>query len=426
MRRSLRKYLIWITLILLVVLLFFQVRWMVYSIKLQEMVFQKSVNLALSQTIAGLNDDQYVCKLMRDCVTHDTTSLDDLLLSHGVWDKLHASIDAELAMYNIDLDYDLFITKENADTVGTGNMGRFHHAVYYTQNLHDVLLTNGYELVIRAPGPAQFLSSHAITMLGASIILILLIFISIIQIVRLYRNELQLVENIKDLINNVSHEFKTPMSSIALAANIIRKGHFNSNPEKLQEYAGLIHKENLKLQRQVEGLLDLTAIEWNEFEYNKEPASLNELAGEAIESTRILLEEKGGTLDIGLKAQTDTIIGDKMHITNAIINLLTNAVKYSNGTPKINLRTYNKGNEIVLEVEDKGPGIPLKYQKLIFDKYYRVPTGDVHNIKGFGIGLSYVKSVVEAHAGKVRVESVPEKGSIFTITLPLGDLANNR
>ena len=419
MKQSLRKYLVWITLILLVVLLFFQVRWMVYSIRFQEKVFQNSVNLALDKTIAGLNNDQYVCNLMRNCMRCDTTNLDDQLLSHGIWDKIHASIDAELAVYNIKLDYDLFITKDNHDTLSSSVYGNIHRAVYYTQSLREVMQANGYELVVRTPGPASFLPPQAITMLGSSIVLILLIFVSIIQMVRLYRNELQLVENIKELINNVTHEFKTPMSSIALASNLIKKGKYNDNPEKLQEYAGLIFKENQKLQRQVEGLLDLAAIEWDEFEYNKVFIGLNELANDAAHTIHLLVEEKEGTLDVELNAVDDNIVADKVHLTNAIVNLLTNSVKYSQGAPHITLRTFNKGNEVVLEVEDKGIGIPAKYHRFIFDKYYRVPTGDVHNIKGFGIGLSYVKSVVEAHKGRVSLISEPGKGSVFTISLPL-------
>jgi two-component system, OmpR family, phosphate regulon sensor histidine kinase PhoR len=418
MKKSLRKYLVWITLILLVVLMFFQVRWMVYSIRFQEKVFQNSINLALDKTIAGLNNDQYVCNLMRDCMRCDTTDLDSMMLSQGIWNKIHASIDDELAVYNIHLDYDLLITKDQHDTLTSSHFGNFHRAVYYTQSLREVMQANGYELVVRTPGRGHFLPPEAFTMIGASILLILLIFISIVQMVRLYRNELQLVENIKELINNVTHEFKTPMSSIALASNLIKKGRYSDNPEKLQEYAGLIFKENQKLQRQVESLLDLAAIEWDEFEYQKVLVGLNELANDAAHTIHLLVEEKGGKLIMEINAENDNILADKMHITNAIVNLLTNAVKYSNGEPEITLSTHNYGSDVVLEVKDNGMGIPGKYHRFIFDKYYRVPTGDVHNIKGFGIGLSYVKSIVEAHKGKVQVESETGKGSIFTVTLP--------
>ena len=173
------------------------------------------------------------------------------------------------------------------------------------------------------------------------------------------------------------------------------------------------------MQRQVENLLDLAAIEWDEFEYQRVLVGLNELTNDAAQTIHLLVEEKGGKLNMELFAENDNIIADKMHITNAIVNLLTNAVKYSNGIPEITIRTYNIGLNIVIEVKDNGMGIPGKYHRYIFDKYFRVPTGDVHNIKGFGIGLSYVKSVVEAHNGKVHVESEPGKGSIFTVSFPI-------
>lgn len=418
MNRSLRKYLVWITLILLVVLLFFQVRWMISSIRFQEKVFHNSVNLALNKTIAGLNNDQFVCNLMRDCMRCDTTRLDDQLLSHGIWDKIHQSINEELALYDLHLDFDIFIIKDNLDTLHAGHFGNIHRAVYYTQSLRELLQANGYELVVRMPGRSRFLPQESALMLGSSVLLILLIFLSIIQLVRLYKNELQLLENIRELLNNITHEFKTPMSSIALAANLIRKGRYTHQPEKLQEYAGLIYKENQKLQRQVENLLDLAAIEWDEFSYRKELLGLNELAGDAAGSIYLLVEERQGTLSILLNAEQDNVLADKIHMTNAIVNLLTNAVKYSSGSPAITLRTVNRESNVVLEVQDEGCGIPQKYHKFIFDKYFRVPTGDVHNIKGFGIGLSYVKSVVEAHRGRVVVNSEPGKGSTFTIILP--------
>jgi two-component system, OmpR family, phosphate regulon sensor histidine kinase PhoR len=419
MRKSLRSYLVWITLILLVVLLFFQVRWMVYSIRFQEKVFQNSVNLALDKTIAGLNNDQFVCNLMRSCMGCDTTSLDDQLLSHGIWDKIHRTIDNELAIYDLYLDFDIFITRDNVDTLRSGPFGNIHRAVYYTQSLREVLQTNGYELVIRMPGKRFSLPQEATLMLGSSILLILLIFVSILQLVRLYKNELQLVENIRELINNITHEFKTPMSSIALAANLIRKGKYGENQEKLQEYAGLIVNENQKLQRQVESLLDLAAIEWDEFAYRRELIGMNELANSAANSVQLLVDEKQGTLSLELNAEDDNILADKIHMTNAIVNLLTNAVKYSVGVPDIILRSYTRDRRVFLEVKDHGIGIPSKYQRFIFDKYFRVPTGDVHNIKGFGIGLSYVKSVAEAHKGKVHVSSEPGKGSTFTLSFPL-------
>lgn len=418
MKKSLYKYLMWITLTFLLILLFVQIRWIVYSIQLQEKVFNNCIDLALEKTISGLNKDKHLCNIMQSCATMDIPVLGEQLLSQGVWKKIQKTLDAELSEFDISLDYNLFITKDNVDTLRhSPSAACGKQSVHYTQSLREMLQANGYELVVQLPMKSHFLPRRAAVMIAASILLIMLIFASIIQLIRLYKNELQLSQNIRELINNVTHEFKTPMSSIALASNLMRKGKLDSNPEKLKEYSNLIFNENQKLQRQIEELLDLAAIEWNEFEYRKDWIGLNELANDAARTISLLVEEKKGKLTVELNAVNDNVFADKIHFTNAIVNLLTNAVKYSEAPPDITLRTYEENKNLILEVEDKGIGIPAKYQKHIFDKYYRVPTGNVHNIKGFGIGLSYVKNVVEAHKGKIEVQSEPGKGSIFRIIL---------
>jgi two-component system, OmpR family, phosphate regulon sensor histidine kinase PhoR len=417
MKKSIRKYIVWLTLIMLAILLFFQVKWIVYSVKFQEKVFKNSVDLALNKTIANLNNDKMVCDAMRECIGCDTTRLDSRLLSKGIWEQIHSSINAELALYNINLDYDLFITKDKKDTLRSGPINLVvKQGTCYTQSLRELLQTSGYELVVSFPSRTRFFLNEAGVMLLSSIILILLIIFFFIQMVTLYRNELHLSENIRELINNVTHEFKTPISSIALASNLIRKG--KPDGAKMQEYGDLIYSENQKLQHQVDSLLDLVAIEREEFEYHLKPESLNELVKDALNSVKLLVEEKNGKVDSTFIKSGDTILADRTHLINAIANLLTNAVKYSVEPPEISVRTFFLENRLILEISDKGIGIPVKYQKYIFDQYYRVPTGDIHNIKGFGIGLSYVKSVVTAHHGKVTVSSEPGKGSTFTLILP--------
>jgi two-component system, OmpR family, phosphate regulon sensor histidine kinase PhoR len=417
MKNSLKRYIVWITLLLLAILLFMQVKWIVYSVNFQEKVFKNSVDLAMNKTIALLNRNQQVCSAMRECMGCDNFKPEAQLLSPNIWDQIHASIDAELAVYNINLDYDLFITTDKNDTLRSGAVNLVvKRGTCYTTSLRELLQTSGYELVVSFPSRSRFFLNEAGVMLFSSILLILLIVFFFIQMVRLYLNEVRLSENIRDLINNISHEFKTPISSIALASNLIRKG--KPDEVKTREYGELIYSENQKLQRQVDSLLDLAAIEWEEFEYLKKPQKINDLADDAISSLKLLIEEKNGNVSTDYLVDSPLIQADKMHLTNAIANLITNALKYSSGPPEIRIRTFVQQDLIALEVSDNGIGIPQKYQKFIFDKYFRVPTGDVHNIKGFGIGLSYVKSVISAHAGKIIVTSEPGKGSTFTILLP--------
>ena len=414
-----RKYIVWGTLVMLALLLFFQVKWIIYSVEFQEKVFRNSVDLALDKTIANLNSDRMVCDAMRECMGCDSLKMDSHMMSRGIWSQIHSTIDAELAVFDIDLDYDIFITRNKKDTIHSGPVrlmtGR---GTCYTQSLRELLQTSGYELVVNFPDKTRFLLNKAGMMLFSSVILVLLIIFSIFQMVRLYRNELRLSENIRELINNITHEFKTPITSISLAANLIRKGRTGDNPEKQKEYGDLIYRENLKLQRQVETLLDMAALEREEFEYYINPERLKDLVTEAVESIQLLLEDKQGTIFLHLDERDDTIMADRQHLTNVFVNLLTNSLKYSENKPEIQIRSHILKNEIVVEFSDNGIGIPGKYQKYIFDKYFRVPTGDVHDNNGFGIGLSYVKRVVTAHHGKVAVSSEPGKGSIFTVVLP--------
>ncbi len=143
-----------------------------------------------------------------------------------------------------------------------------------------------------------------------------------------------------------------------------------------------------------------------------------DLVNDAVEAVRMLSDDTDATITTDFFDGDDTIIADRIHMTNAIVNLLSNSLKYTPDTPAIRMKTFPAGNSVALSISDNGIGIPVKYQKFIFDKYYRVPTGDVHNIKGFGIGLSYVKRIVTAHGGKVMVQSEPGKGSTFTLSIP--------
>ncbi len=417
MKDTVRKYILRFTLIVILALLATQVRWIIYSIKFQEKVFQKSVTLALNQTIAHLTENKGICSIMKECVLRDTAKLETELTSAGVWEKIHHSIDVELKSYNIELDYDLFIVRTGSDTL-LSIQREIDNGKYYSQCLNDVIGRPGYELVVQFPSRTKFFLGQTGLMFLSSVILILLLLVSISYLLKLYRQELRVAEHTKELLDNVSHEFKTPLSSIALASNMIRKRRF-SGENKLLNYADLIFKENKKLQHLVESLLHLAAIERNEFDYAKEKLNLHEIIDDGISTVRMILMDKGGKIDTKFRATKSDVFADKLHITNVIVNLLSNAIKYSKETPEIEIITGNNQDGIVVEVKDNGIGIPLKYQKYIFEKYYRVPTGDVHNTKGFGIGLAYVKKVVEAHDGNVAVESEPNKPTIFKVSLPL-------
>ena len=234
----------------------------------------------------------------------------------------------------------------------------------------------------------------------------------------MYNRELRIAKHTKELLNNVSHEFKTPLSSIALASNMIRKKRYGDEA-KLTSYAELISKENSKLQNLVESLLRLEAVERNEFDYNKEETIIEDVIKEAASTCEILLSEKSGHINYDFSAGKSLVYVDRLHFVNVFVNLLSNAIKYTKQAPGITIRTRVDHKNLIISVKDNGIGIPVKFQKYIFDKYYRVPTGNVHNAKGFGIGLAYVKQIVEAHNGTITVESTSGEGTVFSILLPI-------
>ena len=417
------KYLVTGTLVLLAFLFFIQVRWINYTIHTQEQIFRQSVNLALSQTIANLNENRNICSMMKACIACDTASSNVKVFSSGIWDQIQETIDSELKSFNIELDYDLYIIKDKKDTLRRGSLDVVlgSKKACYKQSLGDVLQNAGYELVVTFPGRSRFFFEKTGLMFLSSAFIILLIIVSVVYIMKMYRKELQLAENIKELINNMSHEFKTPLSSIALAASLIKKGSNGSNGKTI-DYAQLILEENKKLLQQVDSLLNLSALERNDLFFKKEAVDVHTLIRDAVSSVMLLVQDKEGEIKLNLPGSDLMVSADKLHLVNVFLNLLSNSIKYTSEKPTIEISSERQGGEVIIHFRDNGIGIPIRYQKFIFDKYFRVPTGYVHDIKGFGIGLSYVKNVVEAHGGEVRVSSMPGRGSTFSVRLPLIDI----
>jgi two-component system phosphate regulon sensor histidine kinase PhoR len=221
-----------------------------------------------------------------------------------------------------------------------------------------------------------------------------------------------------DFINNMTHELKTPISTIGLSSEMLMRSDFSNDPEKLQRYASIIYKENKRLEHQVERVLNVAQLDKEELTLKKEAVDIHELLIEAKENFDINQLDQGGSIQLDLQAETSAVNADPVHITNVVYNLLDNAVKYCDTKPQIKVKTTNDKKGIVLEISDNGIGIKREDLKMIFDKFFRVPTGNLHNVKGFGLGLYYVKLIIESHGGKIEVKSKPGEGTIFTVSLP--------
>jgi two-component system phosphate regulon sensor histidine kinase PhoR len=230
--------------------------------------------------------------------------------------------------------------------------------------------------------------------------------------------EKKISEHTTDFLNNMTHEFKTPLTNIALAGKMLMKDANIKQEDKIRHYSGIILEENEKLRLQVEQVLNMTAFERGEIPLQKMELNFHELIHDSLKYISIQVENKKGHVHLDLRADRFMIIGDKTHLTNALCNLVDNAIKYSPEHPEITIQTSNKGGSLLISVTDKGIGIEKEFHDKVFEKFFRVPTGNVHDVKGFGIGLSYLKKIVELHGGTVALQSEPGKGATFTITLP--------
>ncbi|MEO6190723.1 MAG: HAMP domain-containing sensor histidine kinase [Saprospiraceae bacterium] len=221
-----------------------------------------------------------------------------------------------------------------------------------------------------------------------------------------------------DFVNNMTHEFKTPIATISLASDSILSNKIIHEPEKIQRFIGIIKEENKRMLSQVEKVLQMALLDKHDFELNLKSVDVHEIIQNAVNNIGMQVSQRNGTLLIELNATKSIIMADNTHLTNIIYNLLDNANKYSPESPWIKISTKNRLNGIEIIVQDKGIGMTKENQKMVFEKFYRVPTGNLHNVKGFGLGLSYVKEMVIAHKGQITIDSELNKGSTFTLFLP--------
>lgn len=259
------------------------------------------------------------------------------------------------------------------------------------------------------------------TLIVAAIVFTLIIFAAFYLTVNTMIRQKKLSEIKNDFINNMTHEFKTPIATISLAVDAIKNEKVQRDTEKLGYFSGIIKEENQRMNRQVETILKSALMDRQEVQLNLKPLHVHEIIRDVVDNFILRLQEKQGMLETELNATDDLIEGDEVHISNLVTNLMDNAVKYSkeNVPPIIRLSTTSNGKKFTLKIEDNGIGMSRETLKRIFEKFYRAHTGNIHNVKGFGLGLSYVKNVVEAHEGTIKAESTLGKGSCFIIDFNL-------
>ena len=282
--------------------------------------------------------------------------------------------------------------------------------------LNDESSSVSYNLIVSFPDKQQYVLSSIIGVATLSFMLTLIVVVIATSALYQIIQQKKLSEIKNDFINNISHEFKTPIATINLALDAISSSTKNLN-DKSVSYLGMIREENSRMLSQVENILRISQLEKSSNPFDMEQIDIHEVIEDAIEHVKLIVESKKGSIDLSLKALDSNISGNSNHLENIIINILDNAVKYSKENPKIVVSSTNINKDIRLCFEDNGIGMDKNTQKLIFEKFYREQNGDIHNIKGHGLGLSYVKKIIDFHNGKILLESKKGTGTKFYITL---------
>ena len=335
-------------------------------------------------------------------------------------DVLNKLIKKELDENGVNTHFEFGVYSNGLATkIRSENFSYDKDATYSTPIFTDNEGTEKYKLLVTFPYKKKFLLSELVSITVLSIIFTLIILIAYTSALNQLIRQRQISEIKTDFINNMTHEFKTPIATINLALDAIRNPKIIEDKDKVFKYLEMIREENKRMHAQVENVLRISKLEKKELDIIKESKNVEEVIEDAIEHVNLILEDKKEKIDLHFEASRTTVLLNDFHFTNVIVNILENAIKYTPSIPKIDIYTENIKDMLLIKVKDNGLGMSKIAQKRVFEKFYREHTGDLHNVKGHGLGLAYVKQIVEDHNGQVYVESEKGKGSTFIIKIPL-------
>ncbi len=348
--------------------------------------------------------------------------------------KLDDYIKHALDEQGIELDYDygifsnklndfLIINGNHAVTVGNSQVSdmesnkSLYKSDYQAPLFEDGENIPGY-LKLYFPEKGQFLINSVLKNILSSILFTGLILFCFVYTINVIVRQKKVSEMKNDFINNMTHEFKTPIATISLASDSILNPNIIGNQDKIKRFLGIIKQENKRMLSQVEKVLQMAVLDRKDFTLNRTAVNMIEVVNQAATHTSLLVESREGIVNTHIRSDKPVIMADHTHISNLVHNLLDNAYKYSPEKPEIDITLEDKGSGVKITIQDNGIGMSSENQKNIFDKFYRVHTGNLHDVKGFGLGLSYVKAIVDAHGGTITVQSELGKGSSFIVVLP--------
>jgi two-component system phosphate regulon sensor histidine kinase PhoR len=396
-----------------------QIYWVRRAFDLKEAEFERTVNTALynvahqifdinntpspaNNPVKQLSTNYFVVMVNSEI---DTNLLEFLLRNE--FEKRGIIADFEYGVYDCSSErmvYGDYVPLKTAkENITTKNLPKWSNQGYYF----------GVQFPNRA---AHIINQMGIWSFSSVVLLLVITFFAYTLFVILKQKRLSEIQ--KDFINNMTHEFKTPIATIAVSTEVLKDPAIIRQPERLLNYAGIIERENIRLKQQVERVLQMARLDKEDIGLKKERVDIHQLIQDAIRTHTMALQERTGSLHCELNATETELSVDKLHLTNVFNNLLDNAIKYCKTIPEITIKSFNHSKGFTVEVGDNGIGISPENQKRVFQKFYRVPTGNVHDVKGFGLGLSYAKTIVRAHGGEITLQSELGRGCSFKIYFP--------
>ena len=335
--------------------------------------------------------------------------------------EIDYTLQQTFAYTGVHTPYEFAIIKNGIVQGGTFKKSQksdFMKSKYIVKLFPDNIIRQDLFLSVIFPEQTNYVLGSMIWILGGSLLFSLFILATFALSLFFIIRQKKISEMKSDFINNMTHEFKTPIATISLAADTITNPKVINDEVSIRHFIGMIKKENSRMNKKVETILQIASLDKKEIEFKYENVSLHTVIEHVLETIEIQVNQRNGKINLNLKAEEPNIFGDYEHLTNLVNILLDNAIKYSPDLPEITITTRNSEKGIILSVEDEGIGMTKAVQSKIFERFYRQNSGNVHDVKGFGLGLNYARSIIEAHKGSIRVFSEPGKGSRFEIFLP--------
>ncbi|MEM7085215.1 MAG: HAMP domain-containing sensor histidine kinase [Bacteroidota bacterium] len=403
--------------VLLLCLLVNQIVYVYKAAKEQEAHFNDKANIALASIVEEVSENHNVCKSMKSCIEGGEVGFcSTSFKSKREWHFVDSIVQKNLTKSNIDLTYNFdFCTRELKNSVVPENKST------YTKNVDNRMQESGLIMYLEFPSKSKYVLKQMGPAFISSILIIVLITIIFAIVFRFYIREKQNVERTRDFLNTMTHEFKTPLANISFANNMLARNATGPDPEKIRKYTQIIKSENDKIVKNSEDILEMARQEYDLGNVQGETINVHELISELKNN----FQSTNPDISFNLKffAEHPFVYGKPSFLSNAIANVIDNAIKYSKLIPEILISTSNnpENDTLNISIEDKGIGIHRKNHRAVFDKFYRVSTGDQHDVKGFGLGLAYVKQIIEQMKGTVSLKSHLGKGSEFTLEIPVSD-----